>query len=134
MKTPGRQRVARRVQPSGRPYGSPFGLDAPECLWHSCFGSRKSLKIESIQTPNHNLISSVFGLTLGDHFKCRATSANHYSPPICLHLEPDRPENQWYSRCGPHWGSDATRASTTQGRYQSISLPTSRLYLEECYL
>lgn len=68
MKTRPQESGARRVQPSGRPSGAPYGLDAPAGLWER-LGSGGTGGFERLfQTPEHNLIRPEIGPTVGDHF------------------------------------------------------------------
>lgn len=58
-----------RVQPSGRPYGAPSGLDADGWFPHTDIIDKTSTRNPFLQTPNHNLISGKNGPMIGDHFK-----------------------------------------------------------------
>lgn len=58
-----------RVQPSGRPSGAPYRLDAEGRMWEANKHSKYGNKQDSIQTRNHNLKTQVFGPTIGDHLK-----------------------------------------------------------------
>mgnify|MGYP000508561093 CR=1 FL=1 len=67
-----RNRRASRVQPSGRPSGAPYGLDAAESFCDAGAGKEKSLQKNQFQTPEYNLNSGFSGPTIGVHFKSHA--------------------------------------------------------------
>ena len=69
MKTRPQEVGARRVQPSGRPSGAPYGLDAPAGLWERLGSAGTGGFARLFQTPEHNLIRPEIGPTVGDHFK-----------------------------------------------------------------
>jgi len=69
MKTRPQEAGARRVQPSGRPSGAPYGLDAPAGLWERLASAGTGGFERLFQTPKHNLIRPEIGPTVGDHFK-----------------------------------------------------------------
>jgi hypothetical protein len=68
MKTPPHEAGARRVQPSGRPSGAPYELDAPAGLWERLCSVGTGGFERLFQTPKHNLIRPEIGPTVGDHF------------------------------------------------------------------
>ena len=69
MKTRPQEVAARRVQPSGRPSGAPYELDAPAGLWERLCSAGTGGFERLFQTPKHNLIRPEIGPTVGDHFK-----------------------------------------------------------------
>lgn len=62
----------RRVQPSGRPCGAPSGLDAKRSLCERPPQAKSTTLEEPFQTPNHNLIPTQSGPTIGVHLRVRA--------------------------------------------------------------
>jgi transcriptional regulator with XRE-family HTH domain len=68
MKTRPQEAGARRVQPSGRPSGAPYGLDAPAGLWERLCSAGTGGFERLFQTPKHNLIRPEIGPTIGNHF------------------------------------------------------------------
>jgi len=69
MRTTVQEWGARRVQPSGRPFGAPYGLDAPAGVWDRQKTGGTAAFEKLFQTSKHNLIWPEIGPTLGDHFK-----------------------------------------------------------------
>ena len=59
---------AHRVQPSGRPFGAPSGLDAQKSVCERQPQAKRTATEQPFQTPNHNLIPTKTGPTIGVHF------------------------------------------------------------------
>jgi len=64
---------ARRVQPSGRPAGAPSGLDAQRSVCKGQTQAKRTATEQPFQTPNHNLIPTKTGPTIGVHLSCMVT-------------------------------------------------------------
>ena len=68
MKATSRGERMGRVQPFGRPYGAPCGLDAPHALWERRDGRENEDISGDFQTPDHNINRPEIGPMIGDHF------------------------------------------------------------------
>lgn len=68
MKATSRGERMGRVQPFGRPYGAPCGLDAPHALWERRDGRENEDISGDFQTPDHNINRPEMGPMNGDHF------------------------------------------------------------------
>ena len=58
---------ARRVQPSGRPCGALSGLDAQRSVCERPQQAKRTANEQPFRTPNHNLIPTKSGPTVGVH-------------------------------------------------------------------
>jgi len=68
MKATSRGERMGRVQPFGRPYGAPCGLDAPHALWERQTRHENEDISGDFQTPDHNINRPEIGPMIGDHF------------------------------------------------------------------
>ena len=76
MRQEATEKQERRVQHSGRPCGAPSVLDAKRSVCERPPQAKSTTLEEPFQTPNHNLIPTKSGPTIGVHLKRLHSASN----------------------------------------------------------